>query len=241
MLLRLIFAVVVLSLTACSTIKTKPLDANESLSLADKSLVYTRYSALPDFAAQTAANVQFGLLGLASAISSGNAMIVNNQIEDPALDIARELASGLSDSYKVKVVDDESKSVTIPELPNIIELYSDYDYILDVRTLSWSSIYYTSDWDNYRVSYQVHARLIDREKGIVIAEEACNNMPEYADTEQGPSYVELESGEGLKRELARSVEFCVEHIRNMARLRDETNANSVKATAAEGQTNTKTL
>ncbi|MDO6762909.1 hypothetical protein [Agarivorans sp. 1_MG-2023] len=239
--IRLLFVLVAASLSACSSIKTDQLEASESLSLADKTLVYTRYESLPDFAAQTAAGVQFGLLGLATAISNGNAMIVDNKVEDPALDIARELASGLSNSYKVKVVDDTSKSLTSPEIPHIIQLYSDYDYILDVRTLGWGSIYYTSDWDNYRVSYQVHARLIDRDKGSVIAEEACGNLPEYADTELAPSYIDLQNGDGLKQELARSVEFCVAHIRNMAKLNDDTNASSIKAKQLQSEADSTTL
>ncbi|MGY5452402.1 hypothetical protein ACVFI8_15895 [Agarivorans sp. MS3-6] len=201
---------------------------------------FNLYIIVLDFPAQTAANVQFGLLGLATAISNGNAMIVNNKVEDPALDIARELANGLSNSYRVKVIDDDSRVVNTPELPNVISLYSEYDYILDLRTLSWSSIYYPSDWDNYRVSYQVHARLIDREKGNVIVEEVCNNMPEYEDTEKAPSYAELEKGDALKRELARSVEYCVEHIRNLAKLSNTTNANTVKVEDIT-PTETKTL
>ncbi|UPW17657.1 hypothetical protein M0C34_15615 [Agarivorans sp. TSD2052] len=201
---------------------------------------FNLYIIVLDFPAQTAANVQFGLLGLATVISNGNAMIVNNKVEDPALDIARELANGLSNSYRVKVIDDDSRVVTTPEVPNIISLYSEYDYILDVRTLSWSSIYYPSDWDNYRVSYHVHARLIDQEKGNVIAEEVCNNMPEYEDTGKAPSYAELEKGDALKRELARSVEYCVEHIRNLAKLSNTTNANTVKVEEIT-PTETKTL
>ena len=66
--------------SACTTIKTNELSNEESVSLKDKTLIYSKYQELPDFAAQTAVNVQFGLIGAATAISNGNKLIQNNEI-----------------------------------------------------------------------------------------------------------------------------------------------------------------
>ena len=98
-----ILCVLALVCSGCSTIKTNELTHQESLSLKDKSLALSQYSELEDFAAQTAANVQFGLLGVASAISSGNTMVRNNNVEDPAYSIAKKLADGLRSDHNVNV------------------------------------------------------------------------------------------------------------------------------------------
>ena len=69
--------------------------------------------------------------------------------------------------------------------------------------------------------YTAHARLIDVLSKQVIAEELCSTVPEYEDTYKAPLYEELENGSGLKKALGRNVEFCVEHIRNMAKLHQQ--------------------
>lgn len=216
-----VFGSFALSVVGCSTVKTKELSSDASINLKNKSLVLSRYSTLPDFAAQTAVNVQFGLIGLATAISNGNAMIKNNHIEDPAFEIAKNIAIGLKDNQGVKVVEGATKLVASGNVDDVIKIYAEYDYILDVKTLNWSSIYYPSDWDNYRIFYSAHARLIDTKSTSVVAEEACTTAPEYPNTNDAPSYDDLETGSGLKKELARAVDFCVEHIRNMTKLHQQ--------------------
>lgn len=219
--------------TACTTIKTNELSAEEAVSLTDKTVVYSKYKSLPDFAAQTAVNVQFGLLGVATAISNGNKMILTNDIEDPALEISKQLADGLKVNHNVKVVEETDIFAQTNDLSELLSLYQGYDYILDVKTLGWNSIYYTSDWDSYRVFYTAHARLIDTGSKEVVVEVLCASTPEYEDTNQGPSYEELENGEGLRKELGRSVEFCVDHIRTVAMLKYQSEKKDLDVVMAE--------
>src|SRR6478609_8366442 len=137
-----VLGIIAVSAVGCSTIKTDELNSNESTGLKDKSLVFSKYNKLPDFPAQTAVNVQFGLLGLATANANGNSMIRNNHIEDPAIEISRKLAKGLQENRGMKLAEETTDFVASHELADIVKAYSQYDYILDVKTLGWNSIYY---------------------------------------------------------------------------------------------------
>ncbi|GAA4494015.1 hypothetical protein [Pseudaeromonas paramecii] len=217
--LLIVFA---LSATGCATVNHDALTQDEALALKDKKVGLTHYQDRPDFIAQTAVNVQFGLLGLASAISSGNAMIKNNQVADPAIAIADKLAQGLAQEQQMQVVA-EAQSVSSKVTDEaLLGHFGQQDYVLDVKTLGWSSIYFPTDWDNYRVMYTARARLIEVQTGKIIADETCSHVPDYADTNQAPSYKALEDGSGLKTALAQSVEYCVNQIQVMAKLHAQT-------------------
>jgi len=210
--ITILLMMAVVAVSGCSTIKTNELTHMEAQQLNDKSLAYTKYNRLQDFPAQTAVTVQFGLLGVSSAISSGNTMMRNNKITDPALDIAQALAKKLSDKHKVKVVQNEQVIPLNSDVKSIVSQYPGSDYILDVKTANWSSIYFPSDWNNYRIIYNGHARLIDTSSQTVIAEVLCTSNPEFKNTDLAPSYEALESGVGIRSELAKAIDFCVDYI-----------------------------
>lgn len=218
-----------LVVTGCAGIKTTEFTTQDSVRLEGKTLAVSRYNELPSFAAQTAVNVQFGMLGLASAQSSGNQMIRNNGIEDPAMSIAREISRGLASNYRVKVVEAEQSVPLNSKVDALAKTYSDYDFILDVKTLGWGSIYFPSDWNNYRVMYSAHARLIDVANKSVLAEGLCSHVPDYDNTDDAPTYEQLESGEGLRDSLANSVAFCVETIQTATKLQQPTDTTLASA------------
>ena len=216
-----------LTTVGCATVKKDELTTDEASTLKNKSVVASRYNELPDFAAQTAANVQFGLLGLASAISSGNSMIKNNKIEDPAISIANKIADGLKANQNMKVVQSTDSVSAKASNDDLIKTYGTSDYILDVKTTAWSSIYFPTDWDNYRVFYTAQARLIDVKSNQIIIEETCTHAPEYTDTNTAPSYISLENGSGLKESLNKSIEYCVNQIQSMAKLHTQNSSATV--------------
>ena len=202
----------------CASFQTDELTIEESSRLVEKTVVLSQYQELPDFPAKTATNVQFGLMGHAAAVSNGNAMIADNAIQDPAREISRQLAQGLSRDFGLTVVESDKQLGDSRELDELAEIYPDHDYILDVKTLGWNSFYFKSDWNNYRVSYVAHARLINTDSQAVVAEEVCSFAPDFEDTDDAPSYDELENGEGLRRELDKAVTYCVDYIATMAKL-----------------------
>jgi hypothetical protein len=214
MLVRFLLVAVLVPLVGCSAIKPKELAGADAGQLQGKTLGYARYSELPDFIAQTPVNVQFGLLGVATAISNGNSMIRDNKIEDPALDMAKQLADELAAAQNMTVAH-AAAAVESADLDKVIAAYPQADYILDMRTSGWGSIYYVSDFNNYKVAYSVHARLIDRKAKTVLAEKACSYTPIYEDTNKAPSYRELKQGTGLRSQLSQSVDYCLADVRKV--------------------------
>lgn len=206
------------ALSGCSTVETKELSAQDGAMINGKSVVLTKYNDLPGFSAQTAVNVQFGLVGYATAVSNGNAMIVRGGIVDPALAISQELARGLSETHGVKVVS-AGEHVPVKISPRgLSQIYSTHDFVLDVKTTRWGSIYFVSDWNSYRVFYAAHARLIDAKSGRIVAEVLCRHLPEYEDTNKAYSYDDLESGVGLRKALDESANYCADQIRQEIKL-----------------------
>ncbi|UAW98212.1 hypothetical protein KEM63_15805 [Halopseudomonas nanhaiensis] len=200
-------------ISGCSGVQTKGLTADDSLALKDKSVAVARYADLPDFAAQTAVNVQFGMIGYATAVSNGNAIIRNQKIADPALTIAQRLGEGLRGQHNVTISEPANLVMHKSSVGDIVKAYGDHDFILDVKTVGWRSIYFPSDWNNYKVIYAAHARLIDAKTSKVVSEGVCTHMPEYTDTDSAPSYEALEDGTGLRAALAGSIDYCVADIR----------------------------
>jgi len=165
----------------------------------------SKYNELPDFPAQTAVNVQFGLLGVATAISKGNVIVRRNNIQDPALAISRQLADGMRAHHGFNVAEADDFTSVKSDVNALASRYQDYDFVLDVRTIGWNAIYFPSDWNNYRVLYSAHARLIDVKAKHIVAEQQCLHVPQYSNSDTAPTYAQLEDGTGLNASLAKSV------------------------------------
>ena len=214
-----VLGLVTLLSSGCVRVKLDTLSDEESTELKGKTVVYTQYGELPDFPATTATNSQFAVMGAFAAISNGNSMIQKNEIEDPALELAKQLSGYLKSEYGMSVVDSNEVLSVKSKVPDVIEAYRGVDYILDAKTVSWASAHYPSDWGNYRVFYNAHARLIDTAQEAVVAEVMCHYQSDYEDTNQSPTYEELEDGSGFRREFGLAVEKCVEDILSSTQLR----------------------
>ena len=168
---------------------------------------------VPDFAASTAGKASFGVFGAAAMISEGNKIIEENKVEDPANYISEQLISALSDKYQLVHIDTNASELKSEDVINISRAFKDADYVLDVRTVNWSFIYFPTDWDNYRVIYSSKLRLIDTKKSMTIAEGFCSRVPEQ--DENSPSYDELlgNNAERLKTELRVSADHCIDHFK----------------------------
>ena len=213
----ILIGIFVFTYTGCS-VKTNELTIKESLTLKNKSIVLSKHDELPNFAATTTGNAQFGLTGALTAIYYGNKLIENNHIKDPAISISDKLAQDLKKDHNIKII----KSTEVVDLDSdaqeLANIYKDYDFVLDVTTIGWSSMYFASDWNNYQVNYSAHAKLIDVKSKEIVAEEVCQHYPFYEDTNNAPTYEELENGIGLRATLKKSIEYCVKHIQSMAKL-----------------------
>ena len=160
-------------LTSCAATKEIPL--SDSSALRGKTLVrVTRKT--PAFSAMTATKMgvgsAFGAIGgaiaAATAVSEGNQIVRENHVEDPAVSMSRDLATGMSKTYGMKLAGDRHVEATEPA--DIAKACSGADYALDARTINWSLMYFPGQLRTYRVIYSSQLRLIDCRSGQVVAQ-----------------------------------------------------------------------
>lgn len=166
----------------------------------------------PDFAAMTAGRAMFAVVGAIAMINAGNEIIRKYGVEDPAVFIGQEVSKYLAEAWSIDVVQPVSSGKE-DALDHLVAEHSGSDYVLDVRTISWSFGYFPTDWDNYRVMYSVKSRLIDVQAKEVVAEAFCFRVPK--ESYNAPSHNELLNDDAarLKAELKIAAEHCVDELR----------------------------
>ncbi len=186
----------------------------ETNRLVDETIQHSVYPK-PDFAAFTAGKAMFGIVGAGLMISAGSQISRENAVDDPATRIAQELAQALSAKYGMRSPAFEPKVSESDSIEQLVRVYGDADFILDIKTINWSFIYFPTNFARYRVLYSARLRLIDRQRQLAVAEDLCAYNPKYEDTSKGPTREELvnNNAEGLKRELAKAADHCIAFFR----------------------------
>lgn len=162
----------------------------------------------PGFSASTAGKATFGVLGVAAMFSAGNAIVRDNDIPDPALQIRQALIAELEKSASLSVI--SSSNITDDtDTAKLAKQYAAADLLLDVQTTGWGFVYFPDRWTHYRVILQAKVRLIDNRHAALIAEGACAYV--QPETAEAPNYTELlqERAARLKRELGAAAHYCV--------------------------------
>ncbi len=211
MVKKILIILVSIFMSACVSTKNIRIDTDSSALMAGKTMAVST-SDRPDFAAMTAGKASFGMIGSFAMISAGNKIIKKNGIEDPASFIASELARDISEIY--------SLSVTLPigagnnnDIEYLVKAYSENNYILDVRTINWSFVYFPTDWNNYRVIYSAKLRLIDVATKKVIAEAFCARVPEKSSDSPSRDQLLSNNAARLKEELREAADYCIKDVR----------------------------
>lgn len=210
-----LLSLVVPFLVSCVSTKETPLSSSSVV--AGKSLTKTERKK-PDFAAVTAVKATgaaFGPIGGAIAgaamVSSGNAIVNENGVEDPANWISQELAAAMNSKYGMSLKGRKSVTGETPE--EIAKACSGADFALDVRTINWSFAYFPANWGTYRVIYSAQLRLIDCRTGTVVAQGFYARVPDK--TAESPDYDALVENKaaGLKKEIKIGAQEALHHFK----------------------------
>jgi hypothetical protein len=206
-------AIVLAALAGCVSTKNVPLK-KEALAAHQAGTASLTVREKPSFSAMTAGKAMFGMIGAAAMISAGNALVKENEVEDPAGYIGSKLLDGLASENALTVVPANGAIAKSNEPKELAKLYPQADVLLDVQTINWSLVYFPTDWNSYRVIYSAKLRVIDRKKGTLLADGFCARVPDQ--TPQSPSYAQLTDNKaaGLKQELMIAADFCVNEFRN---------------------------
>lgn len=190
-----------LVLTACVSTQKVPLSPAQSGSLRGQTVVASQH-ARPAFAAITPGKAAFGMVGAAAMIAEGNSQIRNNQVADPAEQISHQLAATLASKLGMRVVGHGGHVTSGEQAAVVAREHPQARYVVDVRTINWSCVYYPFGWGSYRVIYSAKLRLIDTQTAAVLCEGFFARVPN--DQSKAFSYDALmnHNAAGLKGELA---------------------------------------
>lgn len=219
-----VWVLLLLSTAACvSTVSTRtvPLGSG-SESLLPGSSITLANRPRPDFAVMISSKMglgaQFGAIAGAitgaSPVTTGNQIVADNHIEDPAPRIGKTLLTELATTYHLNVVTNAGIVVNSQKPEAIARRYPGSDSVLDVGTISWGVSYYPTDFSHYRVLYSVKLNLVDTKTGRNIAEAFCARKPEK--TPDAPTYQELlaNGAARLKSAINASAQSCLEELRH---------------------------
>lgn len=206
-----LMAAALVALSGCTTIRNQPIDQKAQESIKGQSVAYSTRAAKPDFSAMTAGKAAFAMLGAIAMISEGNSIIASHNVPDPADEIASGLVQALQQSHGA--VATPSIMVKGNAIDQLIASAGSAKYLVDVETVSWSFMYFPTDWTHYRVVYTAKARLIDTQTKAVVAEGGCNRVPDQSAT--SPTYDELlaNGAKRLKAELSTAAQECLAKLK----------------------------
>ena len=201
-----------LTLGACASTQTVKIDQKAGVQMQGKSVAVTT-SDRPPFAAMTAGHGMFAMMGALAALDQGGKLIQENDVPDPAVHIGKALSAGLQAQYAVQLQDAQHPGEEAA-VDQLVKAHPDAAFLLDVRTINWSFIYFPTDWNNYRVIYSAQTRLIDTASAKVVAQAFCSRVPDQ--TPDSPSYDQLlaNNAQRLKDELLVAADHCVNEFRS---------------------------
>lgn len=144
-----------------------------------KMLIYTTaqasggmVAAIPGLGVLGAA-IAGGIAGAATSGPSGKSEVISKtNFADPALGIAQALTTAMKSRMDVQVLPAAAKPGE-DSIDSTLAAAPGADWTLEVKTHSWSMVYFPTDWSHYRISYRSNLRVLDVASKRVLAESVC--------------------------------------------------------------------
>ncbi|MEH6414594.1 hypothetical protein [Pseudomonas sp. CGJS7] len=164
-------AIALASLPAMAKDKLIPLAAADAAALKDKTVAVTFHEAA-DFTAMTAGKATLGLFGGLAMIKTGNDLVSENGIADPAILLRQQLGDALRQTYGAQIRPVDAAATKAKKPKEIAAVHPETDYVLDVRSGGWMYAYFPTDWNSYQVVYSVQVQLVAKD-GRQVSNAAC--------------------------------------------------------------------
>jgi hypothetical protein len=160
------------------------------------------------FRAGTVVRNVTGFVGMAVTSVSGEQIIKENHIADPAVAIGSRLVVALAGKYGL-----EARTPKQISPPSEQRVRWDTDLYLQVRTENWGVTYFPGDWAHYRVFYEASLELHDSRGQRVIASGQCQ-APLTEDPTGAPTWDELLARRALfvRDRLDEAATFCAQKL-----------------------------
>ena len=198
------------SLIGCANTQNIPL-TKERAALLKGHTVAAVQSPAPDFVAMTRVKSMFGAVGALGMVAEGNAIVHEDNVNDPAREIGSDLTKAVAKGYGSKVINLPLKKGEAGSVAAISKNYKESDFLMDVKTTSWGCAFDPYGWDKYYVIYTVTLRLIDTRTQTVL----CQGYfpPNRTEKSDPYSFEDLTGNQGailkhvLKQYTDRAIQF----------------------------------
>ena len=202
--------------TACASVPdATPVKDTAALKSASGSLV-SILETQPMIMHNQSSKAAFGVLGSVANVASGDKLVKDINLENPAPAMEASLKAYLTSKTGLNAGTDLDYSAKDAKKPKKLPL-GEADYVLDVTTKLWGVNYFPTNWVNYQTYYTGDITLFDGTTGDIVAQNVCQyKYPETA--AESPSYTELVSNNGtlLKANVQRLADRCVEDFKTKA-------------------------
>lgn len=125
------------------------------------------------FVPMTAGKAAFALVGALAAVEAGKNLVAENEIEDPAPIVARDLLELLRKQYGVVPANLPAVKVDTTDVRELARAVSSADLVIDVQSLGAGFNYFATDWGHYWVNSALILRVIDVRTGEALAGGSC--------------------------------------------------------------------
>lgn len=204
----LLSAAMVAFLSGCAT-KTVQLESSTGSAYRGKIITYSMYEKPPAFMASSAGKAAFGALGAGAMLTKGNALVKDNNIQDPAATIGVTIATDLAQKYGLTLVH-PPHVLTENNLSEVAASYANTaDLVLDVQSRGWGYSYFPLDWNNYYIIYSAKLRLIDTKQAKELAVGSFAYDSQDDPTPPTNEELLLNGAAGLKAELVKAQNQCI--------------------------------
>jgi hypothetical protein len=183
-------------------------------------VVFTVHTKRPTFIAMTPATGALALVGAAISIHNGSEMVDMFGLTDPGNDIAPGLAKLYAASRGLSVADagvpyaGDSNKALLALAADPKTKATGAQYLVDVTTYSWETLYFPLDWAHFGVMYGAWLKVIDLATGKVIVDGRCFQKPQKGPEAPTNSQLTDNRGEILKKISVEAAQRCADDLKS---------------------------
>ena len=166
------------ALAGCVSTKTSAVD--DTSRLLGKTVALTSRPRAA-FMAATPGKAMFAVLGAVAMEEAGRKIVSENNIEDPAVRVGRDLLSVAQRRYGVVSASISPVSIDSTDIKQLAHAAAGADFLLDVQSYGQGLNFRSDSLTHYWVNTLINVRVIDVVNASLIAEGHC-----FADTRKDP-------------------------------------------------------
>jgi hypothetical protein len=201
-----------LLLGGCVSTRNAPLSADHTQALQGKTIALSNRPRA-DFVAMTAGKAAFALVGAVAMIEAGNAIVKDNNIDDPTVLLAQNLVSAAEVRYGVMAATPPSVAIDTTDLARMAHAAGNADLLLDVQSLGSQFRYFPTDWSHYAVDSAFKVRLLDVRSASLIAEGFCRQTTQKDPSPPTKDELLADNAARLKSILATQRDACLQQLK----------------------------